>query len=183
MPSTSNLFFRFIFSLAARCAKAKREVAFFCCPARNATCVFFCPSGDCVRVSMLLRGDKPKIFNPVVLSVFVYVMYVHTFWGVSYNSVFVLPLIWLCCFYLDVHKPVAGFMQSQTSDRKPDTDSIQNLFANCLYLWGECFVRAIWTSWRVVIGVAVRAFFPYDEGTAKRAKFGKKFFHARSVCQ
>jgi len=183
MPSTSNLFFRFIFSLVARCAEAKGKVSLFCCSACNAACVFFCPSGNRMRISMLLRSDKPKIFNLVVLSVFVYVVYMYAFWGVGHNAVLILPLVWLCCFHLNIHKPIARFVQSFTSNRKADTNFVQDLFANRFCLGSERFVRAIWASWRVVIGVAVGSFFPYDGSTAKRAWFRQKFFHARSVYQ
>jgi len=183
MPSSSNLFFRFISSLVACCAEAKRKVSLFCCSACGAACVFFCPSGNYVRIPMLLRSNKPEIFNSIVLSVFVYVMYMYAFWGVGHNAMLIIPLVWLCCFYLNIHKSIARFVQSLASNRKADTNFVQDLLANRFYFRSERFVRAVWASWRVVIGVAVGSFFPYDGSTAKRTWFRQKFFHSHSVCQ
>lgn len=183
MPSTSSLFGRLVFSLVARCAEAKRKMAFFCCSAYNAAWVFFCPCSNSVRAAVLLRIDKQQVLNSVILCVFIYMMYVYAFWGVSHNSMFVLPFIWLCYFHLNVYKSFSRGMQSSAPNRKTDTNRIQNALTYRLNLWCKRFICAIRASWCVVVRIAVSAFFPYDRSTAKRAWFRQKFFHARIVCQ
>ena len=183
MPSKSNLFSRFIFSLVARCAKTKGEVAFFCCAAFNATRVFFCPRSDSVRIAMFLWCNKLKIVQSVILGVSIYVMYMDPFWGVGYNAMLVFPFIWFCCFYLNIHKPFSRLVQPQTTNRNLDSNFFKNAPAHSFYLWSKRFICAIGASGSVVVGIAVGALFPYDGGAAKRAWFGQKFFHAPSVCQ
>lgn len=183
MPSTSKLFFRFIFLLVARCAKTKGKMAFFCRSASNATRMSFCPRSYSMCITMLLWSNKLKIIKSVILGIFVYVVYMHSFWSVSYNSMLVLPFIWLCCFYLNIHKPFSRFVQPQTTNSKPDSNFLEYAPAYSFYLRIKRFICTVGASGSVVVGIAVNAFFPYDRGVAKRTRFGQKFFHAPSVCQ
>lgn len=183
MPSTSSLLLGFIFSLVACCTKAKGKMSFFCRSTCNATRVFFCPSRNNVSRFVFLWSNKPKIFWSIILSVFVYVVYMNAFWGLGHDAVLVFPLVWFCCFYLNIYKSITSFMQPQTSNWKLNTDFVQDLLANCFCLWGKRFICTIRASWRVVVGVAVGSLFAYDGGATKRTWFRQKFFHVRSVCQ
>lgn len=183
MPSTSNLFFGFVFSLVARCAKTKGEVAFFCRSAFNATRMLFCPRSNGMCITMLLWSNKLKIFKSVILGISVYVVYMYALWGIGYNSMLVLPFIWFCCFYPNIHKSLSRLVQPQTTNRKPDSNFFKHALAYSFYIWGKRFICAVGASRSVMVSIAVGAFFPYDGGAAKRAWFRQKFFHARSVCQ
>lgn len=176
MPSKSKLFFWLVFSLVARCAKAKREVALFCSSTGSTANVLSGPLLQCVLHSMRSRCDKRQIFNIVIKSISIFVMYVHTLGRVCYDSVLIFPFVWLCNFYAYIQQAVPRFVQSFSANRELFSYFRKNLLANVLCRFRECFSSALRATWCVVIGVAVKPFSPYDLRTAKRAKFKGKFF-------
>ncbi len=176
MPSSSKLFLWFVFSLVARGAEAKGKMAFFCGSTVNTANVFFGPLMQRMLHTMLGGCNKQQIVNVVIKRIAVFVVYVHTLWGICYNAMFVLPLIWLGNFYAHIHKAITRFMQSLATNGKRDSKFLQNLTLCVFNSICHCFVSAIRASRGVVVSIAVRPFCTYDLGIAKRAKFESKFF-------
>lgn len=149
----------------------------------NATNKFKRPLSYAMNFFMFFWGYKQKIFQAIVLRIFIFMMYVNTFWGISKKTMLVFPFIWLCNFYFDVHTAISCFVQMLTANRKLHTDLIYNLLFNFFYFFSQCFIRTVWATRRIMISLAISAFLSHNRGVAKRAWFGKKSFHAIILCQ
>lgn len=183
MPSTSNLFFRFISSLVARRAKSKGEVAFFSCTTTNTTHVLFGPLLKYVLFAVRGWSDNHKIFNSIILSISVFMVNVHSFWRVRYTAMLVLPLVRLGGFYAHVYKTVSGFVKAFASNGKHYAHLGKYALTHCFNFWCKCFVCAVRTAWSVVIRIAVGTLPTYNRCAAVWARFGNKFLHTPIVCQ
>jgi len=172
VPSSSNLFLGIISSLVACCAEAKRKMSFFRCSTRNTAHVPSSPLLKFVLFAVRRRSNNNKILNSVILSIFVFMMYVQSFWSICYNAMFVLPLIWLGNFYTYIDRTVSCFTQFFCSNGKLNADSGKYGFFGFYNAFGERFVRTIRASWCITICIAVITFFTYDWRVAKRAQFG-----------
>ena len=176
MPSTSNLFFKFVFSLVARCAEAKGKVAFFGCSAVYAAGVFFGPLLKRMLFAVGGGSNHDKIFEPVILGVSVFVVYMKTFWRICYDSVLVRPAVWLCDFYANIHQSILGFVEFFCANWKRHSNFIQHLLSNGFCFRCKRFIGTVRTSRRIMVSVAVKPLFAYDLSVAKRAQFEWKFF-------
>lgn len=176
MPSTSSLFFRFIFSLVARCAEAKGEVAFFGCSAGNTARVFFGPLLECVLLAMRSGCNQNKIFKTIVLSVSVFMVYVHAFWSLCYQAVFIFPVVWFRNFYANVDQSVLSPMQFFCANGELHANLGQHGATRSLGGICKRFSSAVRAPWCIVVGVAVRSLFAHNGRTTKRAEFEWKFF-------
>lgn len=176
MPSTSNLFFRFVFSLVARCAKSKGEVAFLSCSAVYTAGVFFRPLLERVLFTMFGWCNQNKVLKAVVLGISVFMMHVHSFWCICYHAVLVFPTVRLCNFYANVEQPIAGFVKFFCADWQRYADFVQYLLSHSFGFWRKRFVGAVRATRSVMVGVAVKPLFAYDLSVAKWAKFERKFF-------
>ena len=132
---------------------------------------------------MFFRRNNHEIFNSIVCGVPVNVMNVFAFFCVCAYSVFVFPFIWLFCFYHDIYKSLRRLVQCFRANWELRANFIQNPTPSVNNVWTECFSCAVRTSRWVMICVAVSPFFTYDWCAAKRAWFGKKSFHADTICQ
>jgi len=133
--------------------------------------------------SMFFWRNQNKIFQSIVLSVAIFMMHMHALWCGSKNSMLVLPFVWLGNFYSYVHTAIACFVKTFAANRKLDANLIYYSLLGCLNFISHCFVCASWATRSIVVGVAVNTFFADNRSIAKRARFGKKSFHANSVYQ
>lgn len=133
--------------------------------------------------SVFFGRNQNKIVQSVILSVAIFMMHMHAFWSSSKHSMFVLPSIWLGNFYSYVHTTIACFVKTLASNGELYTNLVYHSLLGCLYFISHGFICASWATRRIVIGIAVNTFFADNRGTAKRAWFGKKSFHANSVYQ
>ena len=180
MPSS---FFKRMLTLVAGCAQPVRQMTFFNSTAGNALNKVSRPLSNQMLFSVFFWANKYKVTKAVILRVSVYMMYVHTLWCIGNNAMFIRPFVWLSDFYLYVRKTLAGHMQAGATYGKFYPHLIKYMLAGRKDFGRESFISTGRATRRIGVGFAVRTLPTYNWGTAKRARFGDKFFHARSVYQ
>jgi len=120
---------------------------------------------------MFLRSKQNKVFNAVILRVFVFMMNVLARKSAHDNAVFILPFTWFGSLYKHVVKAIACFMKSFTPHWTAYPNCLQRLSFLFQNNWIEAFSRAIRTAGCVVIRIAVSPLFTHNGCAAKGARF------------
>ncbi len=181
MPS--SLFSLWVYTLITRCTQTVGKMSFFLRSTLRTADKMTRPLGNTVRFSVFFWGYQNKIFQSVILSVSIFMMYMNTFWSSSKNPMLVFPFVWFGNFYSYVDTTITCFVKTFTSHGKLYPNLIYNSLLSCFDFIGHCFICTVWAARSVVIGIAVNAFFTDNRNIAKRTWFSKKSFHTHIVCQ
>lgn len=130
-------------------------------------------SKSAMKTLMVLVRQNSQIFWTIVYCIAVNMMNMHSFRGIHHYTMFVRPPIWHANFYLHVIKPGSNFMKAFRSNWQcyfcPTL--FQLLPFNGKHLGVKCFARALFTSFRVIISLAIRTFPAQNCSVAKFARF------------
>ena len=186
MPSvlrTLRRVFWLMLSLVARCAQPKRKMSFFCGSAIYALNKIASPFCNSVFVAMLFWTNKHKIARAVILSVSVYMMYMHPLWRICYNAMLVLPFARFGNFYQHIGEAVTSRMQTSATDRTFYANLAkyaQTYFTN---FRRNRFICTVWAAGSIMVSVPITTLASKYRSTTKRAWLRGEFFHTYSLCQ
>ena len=181
MPSSS--FFRWVLSLVAGGTKPVRQMAFFGSTTSDTPAEVARPLRYSMFFTVLFWANQYQVTKAVVLRIPVYVVHMYSFWRICNNTMFVIPAVWLCNFYLYIRKTIAGFMQTGTTNRKFHTYLIQYAVPNLKNFRRKGLIRTISAAWGIMVRVPVSTFLSHNGDATKRTWFRSKFFHTPSVYQ
>jgi len=151
MPSSSRLFFGWVLSLITSGTQTMREMFLFNSSASSTTSKFARPLRNQMLSPVFFWANKHKVFNFIVLSISIFMVYVHTFWRVCNYTVFISPFVRFSNFYLRIYKAFPRNVRAYTSDWKADSYLIQHTQACLTNFWQNGFIGAVYAPRRVVI--------------------------------